>query len=643
MSGQKLFENYIAGENLTADELVYLSANGTVMKAKADSSSTMPSIGMALEDKTSGQSVSVHITGSYENLINNTFSSFGKDLYVSDSVAGAITETAPTSPSITQRIGESTDTDGLLFGTSVGSGGETGLVGSTGLKGATGIQGLIGFTGAQGFTGATQTLYDAIVDASGGGDYTTASAAFNAGASSVYVRSGLYNEFQDIVVPDGGILKGEGGALLNFIGSFGITVDGSGGVKETAGTVSISTGGTTVTGSGTTFTNLSAGEYIRLGSSYFEIGSITNDTALEITRIWRGKSLSGETYIAQAMFTGCLVENFIILGSGGVGIHIRGVIGVRLDTIVVLGCTNDGILIEDSYGGTLIQATSKHNGSGTDSGIKIDNSVELSISGACHFDNNNGNGIELTNSSSTINITNVSVTSNTVYDITVQSSCNSCSITTGVIENNKDNGIITASSTSNTILQSSVIRNNGGWGVKWKGVDNELSGCIIKKNGLGSGGGINGGSGSTITGNQITTNTGHGLLFEATDNNNIITGNYIDQNTQDGVNISGDNNHISNNIIEQSTNNGITINVGSNDTHLSNNHIFNNTSANFVDNGENTYSNDYPRFEFSADSVDTPLTSDWAVNAAFFSVFPTRLLLCPLSFLQEQKQEQLLI
>ncbi len=66
--------------------------------------------------------------------------------------------------------------------------------------------------------GGGQTLYEAVVDAAGKGDYTTIEAAFADSKTVVFVRNGTYNPSSDIDIPTGGKLTGESrdGVIIDF-------------------------------------------------------------------------------------------------------------------------------------------------------------------------------------------------------------------------------------------------------------------------------------------------------------------------------------------------------------------------------------------------------------------------------------------
>lgn len=94
--------------NITAMQAVCASgATGNtpdISPAKADSLTTMPAIGLALENITAGEFGRVMQVGLIENVNTNAFS-IGNVLYVDATTAGALTATAPLYPNIRQEVG----------------------------------------------------------------------------------------------------------------------------------------------------------------------------------------------------------------------------------------------------------------------------------------------------------------------------------------------------------------------------------------------------------------------------------------------------------------------------------------------------------------------------------------------------------
>ena len=169
-------------------------------------------------------------------------------------------------------------------------------------------------------------IYDSIVDVNGNGDYLLPSAAFADGHVSLFLRNGIYFETTDVVMPDYGTMVGESGGnvVIHFLGQAnGVIADGSGGAKESAGTISIVHLTSTVVGTGTTFTNLVPDDFIRVGTNYYKIASITDNTHLELVDVYQGVTLSGCLYTAQHMYAGVTLNRLIITGSTTSGLYLR--------------------------------------------------------------------------------------------------------------------------------------------------------------------------------------------------------------------------------------------------------------------------------------------------------------------------------
>lgn len=574
---QALFENYIAGENLSAEELVYLSDSREVSKADASDSSKMPCIGITLEAATSGQSVSVLLMGSFENLSSHTFSGEGVRLYVSATTPGEISETVPSSDSdIKQSIGISTTTDGLSFGSPVGD--------------------------------DLLLYYDAIV-APAGGDYTSVYDAFNDGNTTVFVRSGTYTETSTIVIPNGGRLEGEGGSIINLSGGARIEVDASGGIEETAGTISVSTDSTTVTGSGTSFTNLSSGDYIRIGSMFFEIDSITNDTSLEVTEPYRGEAASGLSYLAQSMYTGVELRNFITINAVNEAIYLRAVLGLGISGVVTLSGSDDGIEIINSYG-IDIQACSSRNNDGN--GFTITGCTKVTLEATTHADNNDGYGVLINGDSMAIALSNSFFTNNGIDGISVSGNTDGCKINSCTSARNDQKGFNTDSTTAQTSISTCISEYNGDWGVDWDGDNNLITSSIVSFNGSG---GIQGGNDAVISANHIEDNTGNGINLNSGDINNLISSNHIVGNTGTGISVDTADNYITNNRIDDNGAYGINLTGTSSDNIISANKISGNTTADFQDTGTDNEVLDFKEYCFFSEQMDSPNNSDWAVNA----------------------------
>lgn len=111
-----------AGEILAAGDNLYFKSDGKVWKAKADSTTTMPCIGLAMAAAAASASVVVLLKGYYRNdsLYNFTIggqaSAAAGLIYVSEATSGLSTQTRPaTAGNIVQIIGHAKSADIIYF------------------------------------------------------------------------------------------------------------------------------------------------------------------------------------------------------------------------------------------------------------------------------------------------------------------------------------------------------------------------------------------------------------------------------------------------------------------------------------------------------------------------------------------------
>lgn len=415
--------------------------------------------------------------------------------------------------------------------------------------------------------------YEAVVDASGNGDYTTLSAAITNGAVSIFMRAGVYMESADINLPNGACITGEstGDVIIHFGGgAFSVVADGSGGTKETVGTISVTNGSAAVVGLGTTFTNLNPGDYIRIGTKFFPILSITDDTNLTLAITYHGSSGAGLTYIAQTMLSAICLQNLVITGTTVECLHWRGVRTSFVSGLAVVGGT--GILIDDSGVNTLSDINVTES---TGVGLHIRNGsstlMERIVSNT-----NVSHGIQVSGNSDGVTCTNSNISSNGGDGLNVSDTSVSVHATSVIFERNNGNGCSSANTTSGLILTACGISYNGIDGIDYQGEHNKISSCIITNNG---GRGIHCGNNGVINGCQIennqllsvdlqngndTTCTGcriiGGLIgINLVGNRNSLTGNLIMNTNSDGINSTGDYNSISSNVIFDANGHGIRL------------------------------------------------------------------------------------
>ena len=393
--------------------------------------------------------------------------------------------------------------------------------------------------------------HDAIVAADGSADYTSIVAAFNDGNKTVFVRSGSYFESANVVIPAKGALNGESGAIIIFSGAFGVTIDGNSGVTETTGTITVTNGSATFTGSGTTFTNLSSGDYIGIGGAFFQVSSITNDTSLEIVSVYNGTTSSGLPMFGQSMITDIDLTNITIVGSLGIGLFMRAVLGASIQGVILAG--NDTNIRIDACGSVTLRAVnsvgSKNNG------IDLLNSKSVAFIGS-QVVNADLDGLYISNSD-IVYFVSSKIEACGLDGVDVLGTCRDVTLTSSAIGRNSGKGVNIDTGAESVSMNGCLISANGGTGVDIDGSECVVDSCVIVNN---LSYGIQSGVNALISDNHIEGNGNDGIALQSGDDNNVITSNHISNNTGDGIDLEeGDDCVISANRIQDNTGNGITI------------------------------------------------------------------------------------
>ena len=113
--GTQVRVNYPCGDTLTRLQAVYVTSDGYVVRAMANSSGTMPAIGIVLDTQsTTGNLVRVAVAGLQDGF---NFSGYiGKTAFVSPATAGLVTPIpGATSGQILQKMGVAINTSTLLI------------------------------------------------------------------------------------------------------------------------------------------------------------------------------------------------------------------------------------------------------------------------------------------------------------------------------------------------------------------------------------------------------------------------------------------------------------------------------------------------------------------------------------------------
>lgn len=458
------------------------------------------------------------------------------------------------------------------------------------------------------------------------GDYTSVATAFADGSTSVFVKSGTYVESANIIIPNGGELIGEnqGKTVIYFAGPYSVIIDGSNGIKETAGTVSITNNTSVVTGSGTAFNNLSIGNFILLGTTYYEILTVDSSTQVTLKKLYQGKTITNEEYTAQSMYTGNVLSNLIITSSLSTGVYIRGLRHGSLKELAIAYCSSAIEIVDSSDISipTIIVALC------TGIGFSITNCISLALDTVNVF-NCTSHGFEIKGRN--IIIESCASENNNGYGIHLLNDTEFITINNSVIKYNNNMGIKYETLSIYNTISNSEISNNNGDGLNIQSDNNITNSCFIHKN---TGNGFICGSQNIINGNTIVDNTIDGIkIVSGSDScilsNNIIKGNggiginlladkcgincnNIMTSGGDGIYTSGVKNKISSNtvignlgkgihidatsddcvingnIVNTSTGNGLELVIGATDNIISSNNLKGNTGTNYVDNGTGT-------------------------------------------------------
>lgn len=374
--------------------------------------------------------------------------------------------------------------------------------------------------------------FDALVADDGSGDYRLPSQAFAAGAKTVYIRKGSYDETTDIVIPNNGVLYGETSSpvKIKFTGNCGIKSDGNGGISYSGGTISITNKTTTVTGTGTNFTSDMVDKYIMLDRCFYKIVAVTNSGSLDIRDLYNGRTLVDKSYIVQSMNFGIELSNLFVSGSSTVNAYLRGIKSALVSKCSFSG-GNIGLQIVDCNSSSVENCNAMHSGS---HGFILTNCKALGfLSGTSN--NCGGDGFRITGDDNSIIFNGVFSSNNSGAGINVAGTSNGISINDSTIRNNNSCGINTAVATKHVEIDGCLIMENNADGVYVLGDENIISDCIINGNGGNGVHVVNSANDTLVSGNIITDNGADGIHIAASDC--IVVGNRVKNNGEYGIHV----------------------------------------------------------------------------------------------------------
>ncbi len=397
-------------------------------------------------------------------------------------------------------------------------------------------------------------LYECVVDAAGTGDFTTIGAAITGGCTRIFIKAGSYTEAADVVLPTFGALIGEsaGSVVITLTAGARIVADGSGGTTETAGTLSITINTSAVTGAGTAFTNMSGGDFILLGTTFYEIDTIADDTNLTIVETFRGQTLAGADFIGQTMLSGIFITNLIISGSSSTGLFLRALRHSTIANCLVQACTPN-ILLTACSAMRMIGIVSQ---SSVGVGVTF---ADCSSIGICTMNVNNctTTGVLVQGVSTSIILDSLISTNNGTIGFDINGTSTLVNLTNCISINNGTKGIDIGASADTTVIDGCTVSNNGTNGIDYDGNNSLVTNCLINDN---TQNGITAGDRGVIQGNYIDGN-GFAGIDMAGDVSCTVTGNIISNNTLDGIVATGTSigNIISDNRVLDNSSDGIDI------------------------------------------------------------------------------------
>lgn len=331
-------------------------------------------------------------------------------------------------------------------------------------------------------------------------------AVHEAGGGIVYLEPGTHTVADDIVLYSGITIEGlsASDSIISFgLGAYQIQILGSN--AYSTGTVTIANNGTTVEGAGgMTWTSAMVGRSIMLGGIWYPISGVTDADTLTLAIPYGGAALAAASYTIATIISEVKIENVAIKNSTASSI------------VKAQYCSEIFISNVDIQVGTV--------------GLDFDDGSNLVIDNLDVVYTTTGDGLQMTNCHFT--------------EIKASGGLDFAALGTG--------NAMTLSSCTNFSINACFFLNATGDGINLTSCDNiGIFGTNCEQNG---GQGIELVSGNTninMTAMGCFGNASDGIKLTATDDRNIITGCFLEDNGGYGINIAAstcDNNVILNNV-----------------------------------------------------------------------------------------------
>lgn len=271
----------------------------------------------------------------------------------------------------------------------------------------------------------------------------------------------------------------------------------------TTGTITAASG-VNITGSGTTWTgNVTAGQYLFLGTRWYKIATVTDNTHIVLSEGYGDNVTLPSTYRIATPIVDVVISNLTITGSSGTGIEFTDALDIQINNVVSVS-NNKGFTFTNLSRMTLDKVLAAAN---TSSGYEMTN-IGLCDWSSVNSSNNGANGFLMSNIktisgllSGTANTGDgFNITTGVNLDFTLEASgnggqgvelvsaCNSNNIS-GFVSGNTSDGIKLTGTDDNNLLNDLQVTGNGGWGINIANANcdiNVLIGVICAGNSSGS-------------------------------------------------------------------------------------------------------------------------------------------------------------
>ena len=302
------------------------------------------------------------------------------------------------------------------------------------------------------------------------------------GGGRVILKNGIHKLANNITLYSKISLDGESasGVITDFnSGSFGINAAGTD--VYTTGTIITIASGVLVEGSGTSWlTNVTAGQHIFIGTRWYEIASVTDDTNLVLAEGYGDNVTLPATYRIATVIDNLELKNIKVINSAVTGIALTDCRKVLFDNNIS----------QDNNKGAVFTNISEFNNdrflavSNTDNGIELTN-MGLSDWESVNSISNGGHNFVLNNvktmtffpiaanlaTSDGINITTgvdltilFEASGNGGQGVELVSGCDNITLFNSVADDNTSDGIKLTATSDNCSILNCNFKNNGGYG-----------------------------------------------------------------------------------------------------------------------------------------------------------------------------------